>query len=129
MPEGGTLNISGEIDDKTDMVFLSVSDTGCGIDPQDLPRIFEPFYSTKIDGKGTGLGLAMVYGIIREHHGNVEVESEPGKGSTFRIKLPRNPVNGSEHGLLAGKSSTAFKQDLPQAGKSDSIREPGGSPV
>ena len=68
----------------------------------------------------------MVYGIIREHHGNVEVESEPGKGSTFKIKLPRNPVNCREDGHPQDKASTAFKQDLPQAGKSDSTREEEG---
>ena len=85
---------------------LTVADTGCGIHPQDLPRIFEPFYSTKTEGKGSGLGLAMVYGIIREHHGDVEVESEPGKGATFRIKLPRNPVSSGEYGHLADRASS-----------------------
>jgi signal transduction histidine kinase len=109
MPNGGTLTISGEIDEDADIVCLEVTDTGCGIDPEDLPRIFEPFYSTKTDGKGSGLGLPMVYGIIREHHGDVEVESQPGKGTTFRIKLPRNPVTGQQdqqYGHLANKASS-----------------------
>ena len=105
MPNGGTLTISGEIDQSADLICLAVTDTGCGIEPHDLPRIFEPFYSTKTDGRGNGLGLAMVYGIIREHHGTVEVESEPGKGSTFRIKLPRNPVSCSENGYPQDKAS------------------------
>jgi signal transduction histidine kinase len=113
MAHGGTLTISGEIDESADLISLAVADTGCGIDPEELPRIFEPFYSTKTDGKGNGLGLAMVYGIIREHHGKVEVESEPGKGSTFRIKLPRNPVNGRDGGHVPGKASTAPQQDQP----------------
>jgi signal transduction histidine kinase len=106
MPNGGILTISGEIDESTDCACLEITDTGCGIDPKVLPRIFEPFYSTKTDGKGSGLGLPMVYGIIREHHGEVEVESELGKGSTFRIKLPRHPVNVQEGQHPADESST-----------------------
>ncbi len=108
MPDGGTLTVSGEIDENADLIYLEVTDTGCGIDPKDLPQIFEPFYSTKADGKGSGLGLPMVYGIIHEHHGDIEVESEPGKGSTFRIKLPRNPVSSGEYGHLADRASSAL---------------------
>ncbi len=92
MPEGGTITISGGIEKNTDMLGLSVSDTGHGIEPYHLSRIFEPFYSTKANGKGVGLGLAMVYGIIREHKGDIEVESEPGKGTKFTIRLPARPV-------------------------------------
>ena len=88
MPQGGILTINGGMDDKEDMVWLTISDTGHGIEAEELPRIFEPFYSTKTDGKGVGLGLSMVYGIIREHNGTVGVDSEVGKGSTFRVKLP-----------------------------------------
>ncbi len=116
MPHGGTLTISGEIDESADMISLAVADTGCGIDPEELPRIFEPFYSTKTDGKGNGLGLPMVYGIIREHHGDVDVESEPGKGSIFRIKLPRNPLNLRDGGHVPGKAVTALHQDQSQRG-------------
>ena len=89
MPKGGRLTITGGVENKEDMIWLTISDTGHGICTDDLPRIFEPFYSTKTEGKGVGLGLSMVYGIIREHNGSVEVESEVGKGSSFRIKLPR----------------------------------------
>jgi two-component system NtrC family sensor kinase len=89
MPHGGKLTVAGGIDEKGDLVWLTVSDTGHGIDADELPRIFEPFYSTKTEGKGVGLGLSMVYGIIREHNGTVEVNSEMGKGTTFRINLPR----------------------------------------
>jgi CheY-like chemotaxis protein len=67
---------------------LSVADTGTGIAPEVLPHIFEPFFTTKAIGKGTGLGLATVYGIARQHHGWVEVESQLGQGSTFRVFLP-----------------------------------------
>ncbi len=87
MDEGGQLTISGGHDD-AQTIWLTVADTGYGIDPEECSRIFEPFYTTKKEGKGVGLGLSMVYGIIREHQGTVEVESEPGKGSQFRLTLP-----------------------------------------
>jgi PAS domain S-box-containing protein len=101
MPEGGTLEIvtgTVELDElfikthgygKTGQyAIISVSDTGSGIDENTQKHIFEPFFTTKEVGKGTGLGLAMAYGIIKQHEGYINVYSEPGRGTTFRIYLP-----------------------------------------
>jgi two-component system, NtrC family, sensor kinase len=110
MPEGGTIAISGEMNEASDFVWLEVTDTGHGIEPNDLQRIFEPFYSTKTEGKGVGLGLSMVHGIIREHHGVVEVDSEPGKGTTFIIKLPKSPIKDheGEHSPWSGSTASTI---------------------
>ena len=83
---GGTLTIKTDLKDgKAEISFI---DTGCGIPKEHLSKLFDPFFTTKETGKGTGLGLAISYGIIQSHSGDIEVESELGKGSTFRIKLP-----------------------------------------
>ena len=101
MPDGGVLTIETssvcldkEFAEKHDFdrpgmyALISVSDTGIGIDVSKRDKIFEPFFTTKEVGKGTGLGLSIVYGIIRQHGGNVHVCSEPGQGTTFKIYLP-----------------------------------------
>ena len=101
MPKGGTLTVSASVIEITDaylsthpearagaFVCLRVSDTGCGMDSATMSRIFEPFFTTKEVGKGTGLGLATVYGIVKQHDGWVEVTSEVGIGTTFNVFFP-----------------------------------------
>ncbi len=114
MPDGGLITITTRTIevrmDRFDMptyimpgryVLLKISDTGCGIPKEIIERIFEPFFTTKEKGKGTGLGLATVYGIIKDHKGYITVQSGVGKGTTFDIYLP-----------VSGK--TAYKTILPQ---------------
>lgn len=69
-------------------IVLSISDTGCGMSPETMAHIFDPFFSTKEKGKGTGLGLSVVHGIVRGYQGSIDVQSSPGKGSIFRVQIP-----------------------------------------
>ncbi|HZJ45105.1 MAG TPA: ATP-binding protein [Pyrinomonadaceae bacterium] len=87
IPDGGQITLSTETADDGSMI-VEVADTGIGIDPENVAKIYDPFYTTKGVGRGTGLGLAVSYGIVQEHTGRITVESTPGKGTTFRITLP-----------------------------------------
>jgi signal transduction histidine kinase len=89
MKDGGSLTLRSSA--AGDMVQVEVIDTGTGIAPEHLDRIFEPFFTTKPDVSGTGLGLSVSLGILQSHSGTIEVKSEPGKGSTFIVKLPAKP--------------------------------------
>jgi len=143
MPEGGTLTMTTrkvEVDDKFIQMHkdgkrgiyasITVSDTGIGMDKKTMENIFEPFFTTKEVGKGTGLGLAMVYGTIKQHNGFINVYSEPGEGTTFNIYLPLaepgaghteknetgTDVSGNENILLIEDNQTVRKsiRDLLQ---------------
>ncbi len=94
MPRGGRLRIEVRENRATRMAEVKIADTGCGIPKEELPLIFEPFYTTKEPDEqghgGTGLGLSVCRQIIEQHHGRIRVESVVGKGSTFTVKLPLN---------------------------------------
>jgi len=86
--ERGLITIRSSTDKARGTVSIEVADNGCGIPKENLGRIFDPFFTTKPVGKGTGLGLSLAYGIVRKHHGQLEVQSEVGVGTTFRVSVP-----------------------------------------
>jgi two-component system NtrC family sensor kinase len=88
--EKGTVTVSTGLEDGR--IRVSVRDTGKGMDAGTLNHLFQPFFTTKPVGEGTGLGLAVVHGIVRSHGGTISVESEPGKGSCFTLVLPQFPA-------------------------------------
>ena len=89
MDREGKLTIS--VGQSEEFVEICFEDTGCGIPDEDLSRIFDPFFTTKPVGQGTGLGLSIVHQIINQHHGDIDIESEVGKGTKITIRLPKQP--------------------------------------
>ncbi len=97
MPNGGELIVEGQVvthkksageSRQRDLIKIQIKDTGCGMKPEVLRNIFKPFFTTKLDGRGTGLGLPITSGIVRDHRGRIEVDSQQGKGTTVEIALP-----------------------------------------
>jgi len=108
MSEGGRLTIRTSADES--WLKVEVEDVGCGISPENMRKLFTPFFSTKAKGKGVGLGLAVSYGIIQRHQGKVEVRSKEGEGTTFTIYLPlqrEEKVKILEKGKEASKTIAA----------------------
>jgi signal transduction histidine kinase len=100
MPTGGQVVVRVQ-SEQAEQIAISVTDTGTGIAKEHLQRIFEPFFTTQAAGDGTGLGLSITEGIVRDHDGSIQVESELGRGTTFRITLPRNASRRSPSGVRA----------------------------
>jgi signal transduction histidine kinase/ActR/RegA family two-component response regulator len=99
---GGVLTIASSFLSDGKRVCVTVKDTGCGIPPENLSRIFDPFFSTKSEGKGTGLGLSTAYGIVANHYGEIKVLSEPGRGTEMVVILPvSTPVTMPEKPVVA----------------------------
>lgn len=96
MPQGGELTVNARMLDDSRQCRLTVADTGRGIAESDLPHIFEPFFSSKTDASGVGLGLSVVYGIIQNHQGTIQVDSRPGEGTRMIITLPAAPPGPDE---------------------------------
>jgi PAS domain S-box-containing protein len=99
MPQGGALAVATRAH-PPGQVEIRFADTGCGIPPENLSRVFDPFFTTMPVGQGAGLGLAISYAIVKHHQGAIEVESEVGKGATFTVRLPIRPAPGAARGLL-----------------------------
>ena len=130
MPDGGTITIEvADVDLDADYarthlevepgpyVMLAVSDTGMGMDRETMAHVFEPFYTTKRAGQGTGLGLATVYGIVKQSHGSLTVYSEPGHGSTFKVYFPQ------AEGVAAERRSTPQPHAAAGAGETILVAE------
>jgi two-component system, cell cycle sensor histidine kinase and response regulator CckA len=107
MPDGGQLRLmtrnsvvapGADQKARSTCIEFEVRDTGIGMDAQTRPRIFEPFFTTKTPGQGTGLGLATVLSIVRQHHGTIQIESEPGKGTNVKVRLPSQEFQASRKG-------------------------------
>lgn len=108
MPDGGVISVSTGYDAASEKAQLEVRDTGNGISPEYLDKIFDPFFTTKEVGKGTGLGLAVAYGIVQAHYGTIDVESEVGSGTLFTVTIPVKDVHtgcrSAEKGESYGKN-------------------------
>ena len=101
MLDGGTITIKSSLSKEDNFIEVKIADTGCGIPKELIDRIYDPFFTTKESKKGTGLGLAVSYGIIKKHQGFILVESEEGRGTTFIIRLPINPPENNQQQMVA----------------------------
>jgi signal transduction histidine kinase len=107
MEKGGALVVQTSAHDGH--VLVTVADSGAGIARENLEKIFDPFFTTKGAKKGTGLGLSVSYGIVREHGGNIEVQSEIGSGTRFELSFPEAVVAKRSEGLMIDKAAAAVE--------------------
>jgi len=135
MPQGGLLSISTDTVELSDeyiaaniidrpgmYALMAVADTGEGMDEETRQRIFDPFFTTKELGKGTGLGLSIAYGIIKQHNGHINVYSEPGKGTTFRIYLPLTDTGKEQGEVVHVSEPKGGKETILVAEDSEEVR-------
>ena len=134
MPDGGELTIETTTEELAKSyttehmnvpsgphIMLSISDTGCGMDAETCEQIFEPFFTTKDKHRGTGLGLSTVYGIVKQHGGNIQVYSEPGKGTTFNVYLPVSRDTPSEQKTIEIKHTDTHGSETVLLAEDDEI--------
>ena len=88
MPKGGELSVVSDLDRAHTNALVEIRDTGYGIPEENLENIFDPFFTTKEEGEGTGMGLSIVYGVVKNHRGNIRVESQVGKGTLCALSFP-----------------------------------------
>lgn len=125
MPRGGKLTLSTQVfqadtqfcsmhewASNMDYIVIEISDTGTGMSPEVMEHLFEPFYTTKDVGKGSGLGLSMAYGIIKQHDGHILFDSESGKGTTFKIFLPKKDEPVAQHALITKEEIPGGKETI-----------------
>ena len=119
MPQGGLLTVTTDIDPKKETVEVHIIDTGTGIPDVNLERIFEPFFTTKEEGKGVGLGVSVAYGVIRQHHGEIQIQSRVGEGTHVTVQLPAGPralyiEEQSDEYLFGFKGIPAWENNAPR---------------
>jgi signal transduction histidine kinase len=114
MPGGGKLVVEVQPGLAKSDVRIVVKDSGVGISAEDLPHVFEPFYSTKKNGQGVGLGLSVVYGILERHGGRISVQSEPGKGTTFVMEFSQTETSGTRSGVPTNSAANESDSDIEQ---------------
>lgn len=129
MPQGGVLTVTTALDPEQEMIEVHMIDTGNGIPEANLERIFEPFFTTKEEGKGVGLGLSVAYGVIRQHHGEIQIHSKVGEGTHVTIQLPAGPrtltiEEQSDEYLFGVKGVPSWENSAPR-GKN---KIPAGNP-
>jgi len=135
MPNGGRLTIgTAKVDIDAaraqshgearagNFLSLSVADTGCGMDPATLKKVFEPFFTTKAPGQGTGLGLATVFGIVKQHRGWIDVQSEVGVGSVFHVFLPARPPAGAPQTASVASPFSGGRETILVVEDNESVR-------